>query len=209
MTIDPEIRFWNKVEKTETCWIWKASDQGNGYGQFWTGKRVMVAHKFLYELMKGPVPIGLVLDHLCRNRRCVNPDHLEIVTFKENLLRGKFADGRFRRSNFCKNGHEYTVENTWRYPLGKKCRICNKEQATKFRSRQPKKIDKRTILKTHCKNGHEYTLSNTRINHRPDRNISRACRTCDRELTREKRNLTKDKFREYRIISHDGGPEPL
>ena len=79
-------RFWAKVDKTETCWLWTGG-QSAGYGRFgFKGRPNLGAHRFAYELLVGPIPPGLDLDHLCRVRNCVNPDHLEPVTRRENLL---------------------------------------------------------------------------------------------------------------------------
>lgn len=86
---DIEARFWAKVDKTETCWLWTAAiRRRSGYGVFSHQARTMLAHRFAYELLVGPIPDGLVIDHLCRVRHCVNPDHLEPVTQRENLRRG-------------------------------------------------------------------------------------------------------------------------
>lgn len=84
-------RFWPKVSKTDSCWLWQASLDGKGYGQINGGRtptRMMRAHRVAYELVIGPIPDGLDLDHLCRTPRCVNPDHLEPVTRRENTARG-------------------------------------------------------------------------------------------------------------------------
>jgi hypothetical protein len=82
-------RFWPKVEKTETCWLWTASLDGTGYGKIADERgRLIGAHIVSYLMSKGPVPIGHELDHTCRVTRCVNPAHLEPVTHKENILRG-------------------------------------------------------------------------------------------------------------------------
>lgn len=88
-------RFWEKVEKTATCWLWTGAISGRtGYGSFCLSpafvgdRRLIGAHRWAYENTVGPVPKGLVLDHLCCVRRCVNPDHLEPVTYRENFLRG-------------------------------------------------------------------------------------------------------------------------
>ena len=71
-------RFWSKVRKTEGCWIWNGAIQNSGYGCFWVNGVSLKAHRLSYELEKGKIPDGLVIDHLCRNRRCVNPRHLEV-----------------------------------------------------------------------------------------------------------------------------------
>jgi hypothetical protein len=83
-----EARFWEKVDKTDTCWLWTGSSDRLGYGRFSTWPSVTLAHRFAYELLAGPIPDGLVIDHLCRTPSCVNPDHLEPVTQRENLRRG-------------------------------------------------------------------------------------------------------------------------
>lgn len=83
-------RFWAKVHKTDSCWLWTAS-LTFGYGSFWDGKGQVRAHRFAYELLVDPIPEGLQLDHLCRIRHCVNPDHLEAVTNAENVQRGVVA----------------------------------------------------------------------------------------------------------------------
>src|ERR1017187_5210266 len=83
-------RFWPKVDRRgpEECWPWLASKQNMGYGQVRaeTERTMILAHRVAYELLIGPIPLGLTLDHLCRNRGCVNPTHLEPVTLRENTL---------------------------------------------------------------------------------------------------------------------------
>lgn len=110
-----ELRFWAKIGKvnTEQCWVWQASKYNRGYGCFTiTSHNQVSAHRYSYQLLRGPIPAGLELDHLCRNTSCVNPWHLEAVTHQVNMQRG---DG-VARENFqkatCKNGHPYDVRYT-------------------------------------------------------------------------------------------------
>jgi len=78
-------RFWSKVDKTDTCWLWVSALASGGYGQFSLGGRPQAAHRVAYELLVGPIPDGLSLDHMCHERLCVNPDHLRAVTTKQNM----------------------------------------------------------------------------------------------------------------------------
>ncbi len=123
-----EQRFWPKVEKSDGCWIWLASKDRCGYGRFnVTWHPTMRAHRFAYELLVGPVPYGMQLDHLCRNPSCVNPAHLEPVTSRENTLRGEGRAARQARQTHCKRGHQFTPENTYVCPKGHRyCRHCKR-----------------------------------------------------------------------------------
>lgn len=107
------------------CWDWVGGHTTAGYGTTWNGRGMVYAHRLLYERHKGPVPEGLHIDHLCRNRGCVNPDHLEAVPCKENIRRGDSPAAIARRTNRCGRGHEFTPENTYRRPNGgRMCRAC-------------------------------------------------------------------------------------
>ena len=88
----PESRFWPKVVKTESCWIWTGAKDHGGYGVHWVGGGVSRrAHRLAYEWGIGPVPEGMTLDHLCRTRACVNPAHLDPCTAGENAARSPLA----------------------------------------------------------------------------------------------------------------------
>ena len=125
-TIPVSERFWSKVAlKQFGCYEWLAGKRIDGYGRCWNGRRMVRAHRFAYEDIKGPIPDGLCIDHLCRNPSCVNPDHLEVVTLRENVLRGISLSAIRAKRTHCPKGHEYTEANTY---VDKKrrryCRAC-------------------------------------------------------------------------------------
>jgi hypothetical protein len=131
-------RFWGKVRKGPgaACWPWAASLTEHGYGRFYYRGRVMMAHRFSWLLAHGPVADGLMLDHLCRNRRCVNPAHLEVVTNRENLLRGETFAARNAEKTHCPQGHSLSGPNLYVCPRGKRqCRSCRRSQLRAFRAR--------------------------------------------------------------------------
>jgi hypothetical protein len=111
------------------CWTWTGGISGSGYA-YKEGHRLS---RWVYEVAYGPVPEGLVIDHLCRNRACIRPDHLEAVTQTENLARGNTMNRVNRSKTACKHGHPYSTENTHvvvnnRYPNGKRvCRPCQRD----------------------------------------------------------------------------------
>lgn len=133
----PAQRFWAKVEKTGTCWIWTGSKLRNGYGQFNRG----LAHRFAYKLLVGEIRPGHEVDHLCMRRDCVNPTHLEAVTSSENTRRSygpSVAVARVtawsRSRTHCKHGHELTPANTYSppgQPTWRVCRTCKSNRKRK------------------------------------------------------------------------------
>lgn len=121
-----EARFWAKVNRTDTCWLWTAAiAMPQGYGLFFTsGKRRAYAHRLAYELLVGPIPEGLELDHLCRVPVCVNPAHLEAVTPRENFLRSTHPSALTHRGT-CKRGH--STDDMYVSPKGHRmCRPCQR-----------------------------------------------------------------------------------
>jgi hypothetical protein len=116
----PSERFWTKVDKTADCWNWTGYIDRQGYGKFRLDGKAQLAHRVSYTWLAGEIPDGLQIDHLCRNRRCVNPSHLEPVTPRVNVRRSAKAD-----ITHCVHGHEYTPENTLYQANGtRKCHTC-------------------------------------------------------------------------------------
>lgn len=118
-------RFWEKVDAAGDCWEWLAYRNPEGYGIIRIDGRNDCAHRIAWTLLCGPIPMGLHIDHLCRNRGCVNPDHLESVSKRSNDLRGYSPLARQARQTQCKRGHAFTPENTLTRRRGsRECRAC-------------------------------------------------------------------------------------
>jgi hypothetical protein len=123
----------------DACWPWQGHVRLDGYGQISLGGRARLAHRFGYQRYVGFIPGGLDLDHLCRNRRCVNPEHLEPVTVRTNVMRGETLPAINAAKTHCKHGHEFTPENTAIYcergfPT-RRCRICDRASRTRRTAR--------------------------------------------------------------------------
>lgn len=128
----PIERFMEKVRPLDNgCHEWTAYRGENGYGRFYLNGRGALAHRWSYEHFVGPIPDGLVIDHLCRNHACVNPAHLEPVTTAENVNRGvgpQAAAERGRQITRCPQDHPYTEENTYRNGSSRTCWTCKRER---------------------------------------------------------------------------------
>lgn len=106
------------------CWQWTGTVTDQGYGTIWVNGKNRKAHRVTYEMFVGPIPDGLTLDHLCRNRPCVNPEHLEPVTQLINNLRGDTLGARNLAKTHCPRNHPYDAENTEWYRGHRYCRAC-------------------------------------------------------------------------------------
>lgn len=125
------VRLMERVRKTDSCWNWTGYRSRFGYGYIWTdGKtRRLVVHRVAYELLKGPIPEGLTIDHLCRNEACCNPAHMEPVTSEENLRRKP-------KPTHCKNGHPFSGDNLFLRDDGARlCHACASDRSARYRER--------------------------------------------------------------------------
>lgn len=122
-------RFWSKVAKTQTCWHWTGRLDAKGYGHLHLisdGRRMRArAHRVSLQISGVEVPDDLVVDHICRVRHCVNPEHLRVVTQTENTLAGIGITAINARKTHCPRGHEYTAENTSVRSGKRHCRACH------------------------------------------------------------------------------------
>lgn len=130
------VRFAEKIDIDEAtgCWLWNAATYPNGYARFWDGADIL-GHRWSYAHFVGPIPDGMDLDHVrergCRHRHCVNPDHLEPVSRRENLLRGDTLPAQQVARRRCPRGHAYSPENTRIDRRGSRhCRACDSNGAT-------------------------------------------------------------------------------
>lgn len=164
----PDEKFWSKVNKTETCWLWTRG-LVYGYGQFHAtidGKKYHRAHRYAYEATVGPIPTGLVLDHICRVRNCVRPDHLRAVTDRENTLepRSESPSRKNAEKTHCSHGHPLSGENLimradrCKHPdrRFRECRICRTNTQAAYDAKNPghkdlsKKHFCRACERKHC-----------------------------------------------------------
>lgn len=140
-------RFLAKIDASGDCWQWTAGVSGGRYGSFLRpdlGGKAQKAHRVAWELLVGPIPDGLQIDHLCKNTLCVNPDHLEPVTARVNVRRSAGVCARNAAKTACKRGHVFTEENTMRRPTGRRCKTCHaeagRESMRRYRAKEAARV---------------------------------------------------------------------
>lgn len=138
LTLD---RLLAKVSRNaEGCWLWTGWINDNGYGEIISFGKKIRAHRAMYQLVVGLIPEELVLDHLCRVRHCVNPEHLEAVTHQQNILRGVGATAVHAKKTHCIHGHEFSEANTIHRKRGRGCRTCQRQGKRAAYAKNPQKI---------------------------------------------------------------------
>jgi hypothetical protein len=133
-----------EVDPGSGCWLWTASRMPNGYAQFrYSPTKNGYGHRYAYELHIGPIPEGATLDHLCRVRHCVNPAHLEVVTQRENVMRGQGEAAKNAKKTHCKNGHPLSGDNLYVSSDGRHrvCRTCNLAAQQRWREQHREKYN--------------------------------------------------------------------
>ena len=130
-------RLWRHIspEPNTGCWLWAGHCCPKGYGKVGLNGKTARAHRVAYEAYIGAIPKGLTLDHLCRVRCCVNPNHLEPVTHKENVLRGESPSARHARLTHCPQGHPYSGKNLLFSSGSRRCRICLREHQKRYEAK--------------------------------------------------------------------------
>ena len=205
---DPKKRFLANVQFGEgECWLWTRECNQYGYGTFWLDGRTIHAQRAAYILFVGEVPPRKHIHHTCKNKRCVRPDHLSLLSAAEHAALEKnweVAAANRRARTHCKHGHEFTPENTRLTRAGtKQCIQCTREKsraaAEKKRGGPPRPFGWANKQKTHCPKGHEYTPENTTIG----KNGGRFCRACKMLRYYANHEREKAKMRERKRVRQE------
>lgn len=122
------LKHQKRIRFTETCWIWEGAKSSSGYGNVRIDNVQHRAHRMSYLSAHGTIDKSLVVDHLCKNKLCVNPSHLELVTQKINAQRALLGT----KKDFCKNGHKFTDENSYKSGKLRQCKLCKLEYSKKY-----------------------------------------------------------------------------
>lgn len=117
---------WWTPEPLTGCWLWMRACFVTGYGRIVIARKLLLAHRVAYQLLRGPIPAGLQIDHLCRQRSCVNPAHMEAVTQRVNILRGTGMSARHAAQTHCVRGHEFSPDNLYRITTRPNARVCRR-----------------------------------------------------------------------------------
>jgi hypothetical protein len=131
-------------EKVGECLEWRSWVDNGGYGRITVSRRNYAAHRVAYEVANGPIPDGLTIDHLCRNRKCINPDHLEAVSMRENILRSDSPPSLNARKTHCSNGHPLAGDNLRKWNLNnggqRVCLTCTRERQKANKAERRRKL---------------------------------------------------------------------
>lgn len=167
--------FWSRTKPEESgCILWAGYLNDRGYGSTGSiGGKTYRAHRFAYLITFGEIPAGAEIDHKCRNRSCVNPEHLQALP----VLAHRKKDAPFKRRSHCKNGHAFSEENTYTHLGNRRCRACS---LIRGRKHDGWKGGVHQSLRTHCTRGHELIEPNIRVAISQDKkHIRRVCRACE------------------------------
>lgn len=184
--------FWPRVDRSGECWLWMGSRSAAGYGRITIAQRQYFTHRLAYEVLVGPIPEGLEIDHLCRVTACLNPEHLEAVTHRENILRSTAPMAALAIRTACSRGHEYADGSFIIRRGARECVICRRAAANEYGKRRRRADGPVRGEWTHCAKGHEYTPENTRTEQRKGGGTKRVCRTCVRDRAREYRRAKSE-----------------
>lgn len=157
---DPAERVTSYIDMTaDGCWIWTGARSTGNYGRIFFGGRVLQAHRVVYQLHRGPIPEGLELDHICHtadtscpggescpHRPCVNPDHLQPVTGRENKVRGRSPAAKYAANTHCPQGHPFSPENTYIWRSSRICRTCRVAAQRKMPPRPRRSLDATCVI---------------------------------------------------------------